>query len=119
MDDHETGQPELTIEALQEQLSSTEAELAASREAVGATIERLKAALISANPAIDPSMLSGESAAEVEASYASAAALVERIRERVRREQAASIPAGAPARGATTPRRAIEKIREGLARQAH
>lgn len=119
MDEHEAGQPELTIEALQEQLSSTESALAASREAGRASIERLKAALIAANPAIDPSMLSGESVEDVEACYAAAAALVERIRERVRREHAATIPAGAPARGAAAPRSAIEKIREGLAQQAH
>lgn len=118
MDDNETGTGELTVEALQEQLAAREAELAASHEAGRAAVERLKAALIATNPAIDPALLTGETAGEVEASFAAATALVERVREQLRRESAAAIPAGAPARGHATPRTAIEKIREGLARQA-
>lgn len=109
---------ELTVETLQEQLAVRAAELAASHEAGRTAIERLKAALISANPAIDPAMLSGETVDEVEASFAAATALVERVRDQLRREGAASVPAGAPARGHAAPRTAIEKIREGLARQA-
>lgn len=116
MDATETG--ELTVEALQEQLAAREAELAATREAGRAAIERLKAALITANPAIDPALLTGETVDEVETSFAAATALVDRVREHLRRESAASIPAGAPARGHATPRTAIEKIRDGLARQA-
>jgi hypothetical protein len=118
MDENANGAPEATIEALQEQLAASEAELAASREAGIAAVERLKSALIAANPAIDATMLAGESVEEVEASFAAAAALVERVRDQVRREHAAAIPAGAPARGAAAPRTAIEKIRDGLARQA-
>lgn len=118
MDDNATTTPELTLEALQDQLAEREAELAASREAGRAAIERLKAALIATNPAIDPAMLAGETVDAVEASFAAAAALVERVREQVRRESAASVPAGAPPRAAATPRTAIEKIREGLSRQA-
>ena len=118
MDDNATGTPELTLEALQEQLSAREEELAASRETSRAAVERLKAALVAANPAIDAALLTGDTVDEVEASYAAASALVERVREQLRREQAAAIPAGAPGRIAATPRSAIEKIREGLARQA-
>jgi hypothetical protein len=118
MDNNETGAGELTVEALQEQLAAREAELAASHEAGRAAVERLKVALIATNPAIDPALLTGETADEVEASFATATALVERVREHLRRESAASIPAGAPGRGQATPRTAIEKIREGLARQA-
>ncbi len=118
MDDNETGDGELTFEALQGQLAAREAELAASHEASWTAVERLKAALVATNPAIDPALLTGQTADEVEASFAIATALVERVREQLRRESAASIPAGAPARGHTTPRTAIEKIREGLARQA-
>lgn len=116
MDETATGDP--TVESLQGQLAEREAELAASHEAGRAAIERLKSAFIAANPAIDPAMLSGETVDEVEASFAAATALVERVREQLRREGAASIPAGAPARGHVAPRTAIEKIREGLARQA-
>jgi len=112
----ETG--EMTVESLQEQLARRDEELAASQEAGRAAVERLKAALIATNPAIDPSLLAGETVDEVEASFAAATALVERVREQLRRESAAAIPAGAPARGHATPRTAIEKIREGLARQA-
>lgn len=115
--DGNTGD-EVTIETLQARLAEREAELAASREAGHAAIERLKAALIATNPAIDPAMLTGETAGDVEASFAAATALVERVREHVRRENAAAVPAGAPPRGGATPRTAIEKIREGLARQA-
>lgn len=118
MEDNETGAPGLTVEVLQEQLTAREAELAASHEAGRAALERLKAALIATNPAIDPAMLGGETVEEVEASFSAAAALVERVREQVRRESAAAIPAGAPVRGAAAPRTAIEKIRDGLSRQA-
>ncbi len=118
MDDNATGAPELTVEELQERLAQREAELAASYEAGRTAVERLKSALIAANPAIDATMLAGETVDEVEANFATATALVARIREQVRRESAASIPAGAPPRGAAAPRTAIEKIRDGLSRQS-
>ncbi len=117
MDDNETGAGELTVEALQEQLVAREAELAASHEAGRAAVERLKAALIATNPAIDPALLTGETAGEVEASFAAATALVERVANNSAAKAAAAIPPGAR-RGHATPRTAIEKIREGLARQA-
>ena len=99
MDDNATTTPELTLEALQDQLAEREARLAET-------------------DAVSGSLLAGEPVDAVEASFAAAAALVERVREQVRRESAASVPAGAPPRAAATPRTAIEKIREGLSRQA-
>lgn len=118
MDETETAAGEVTVEALQEQLALRDQELAASQEAGRAAVERLKAALVAANPAIDAALLTGDTVDEVESSFTAASALVERVREQLRREQAAAIPAGAPPRGQPAPRTAIEKIREGLARQA-
>jgi len=103
---------------LREALARAEEELAASRAANRDAVEHLRAALIAGNPLFDPALIRGDTIDEVEASFATARDLVERIRDRVRREQAAAIPAGAPARGHVAPRSAIEKIREGLARQA-
>lgn len=117
MDNIEASPEELTLEALQAQLAMRDEELAASRETSRAAVERLKAALIAANPAIDAELLTGETVDAVEASFAAATALVERVRERLRREQAAAIPAGSPLRGQAAPRTAIEKIRDGLAPQ--
>lgn len=102
--------------ALRGQLAEREAALAEALEGNRAAAARLREALLAAEPALDPALVSGESVTEVEASFEAARALLERVREGVRKEQAAHIPAGAPGRirgnGGMS---AFEKIRAGLA----
>ncbi|KAA0237330.1 hypothetical protein EDM76_06640 [bacterium] len=77
-------------------------------------LERLRAALLAAEPLIEPWLLTGETAEEVEASFAAARDLVARIREAVRKESAPAVPAGAPGRASPRPQGAFAKIRAGL-----
>lgn len=91
------------------------AELAASREAERAAVERLRLALIASEPAIEPSMVTGTTLSEVESSFAAAQAMVSRLRDIVQKETAGRIPPGAPGRARSTARTPFEKIREGLA----
>ena len=81
-------------------------------------IARLKAALIATEPTLEESLITGDTLEEVEASFATARALVARIRERAATESAVRVPAGAPGRIQPQPRTAFEKIREGLGRGA-
>lgn len=90
------------------------AQLAASREAERAAVDRLRQALLASEPAIEPSMVTGATLAEVEASFAAAQAVVARLREVVTKETAGRIPPGAPGRARSTARTPFEKIREGL-----
>ncbi len=89
--------------------------LAVSRDAERAAVEKLRLALLASEPAIEPSMVTGVTAAEVEATFAAAHAVVTRLREIVTRETAGRIPPGAPGRARSTARSPFEKIREGLA----
>jgi hypothetical protein len=76
---------------------------------------RLREALLAAEPALDRSMVTGDSLEELEASFAAARMMLAQMREAVRREQAAAIPAGAAQRTNVTPVSAFSKIRDGLA----
>jgi hypothetical protein len=81
-----------------------------------ATLDRLRQALLATDPAIDPEMVTGDTLEAVEASFAAARATIERIREALRQERAATtIPTGAPGRHTPSPKTALEKIRAGLA----
>ena len=88
-------------------------QLAASREAERAAVDRLRQALLASEPAIEPSMVAGTTLAEVEASFAAAQAVVARLREIVTKETVGRIPPGAPGRARSTARTPFEKIREG------
>lgn len=88
--------------------------LAEAEEANRLLLERLRAALLASEPAIDPAMVTGDTADEIEASFAAACEMVARIREAVRAEAAAAVPAGAPGRTPPQPRSAFAKIRAGL-----
>ena len=99
------------IELMRQELEES---LGREREAIA----RLKAALIATEPSLEESLISGDTLEEVEASFASARALVARIRERAANESAVRVPAGAPGRVQPQPRTAFEKIREGLGRGA-
>ncbi len=114
--EHEELHPEDDAELLRGQLAERDAALTAALESSRAAASRLREALLATEPAIDPDLVSGESAADVEASFAAARALLERVRENVRKEQAAHVPAGAPGRSnGTSAMTAFEKIRAGLA----
>lgn len=99
----------------QDELSRLRDELEASREHERVAVERFREALLASEPALEPSMVAGDSLAEVEASFAAATAVLARLRERAAAEAAVRIPAGAPGRATNRPRTAFEKIREGLA----
>lgn len=104
------GQPSEEHDALRSELEAT-------REAERAAVERLRAALIASDPALDDTLIRGRTLEEVEASYASAMALVTRLREQVSQAQAGQVPAGAPGRTTRRPVSPFEKIREGLSRR--
>jgi hypothetical protein len=91
------------------------ADLAASREAERAAVDRLRQALLATEPALEPSMVVGSTVEEVEASFAAAQAVLTRLREMVTKETAGRIPPGAPGRARSSARTPFEKIREGLA----
>ena len=101
----DAADPEL--EALRTALSERD-------DAHRATLERLREALIASEPAIDADMVTGETLEEIEAGFAAAQAMLTRVREAIRREHAAAIPAGAPGRTLPTPVTPLEKIRSGL-----
>lgn len=77
-------------------------------------LERLRLALLATDLAIDPSLVRGDTAAEVEDSFQAAKRMADAIRESVQRQ--ARIPAGAPGRSPSAPRSAYDKIRSGLSR---
>jgi hypothetical protein len=95
-----------------------EEQLAAARAANADLLERLRLALLASDPGIDPALVTGATVEDVEASFEAARRTVANIRESVRREQTAAIPAGAPGRTSTGPTTAYDKIRAGLARLA-
>ncbi|GIW17909.1 MAG: hypothetical protein KatS3mg064_1066 [Tepidiforma sp.] len=106
----------LELEELRAQLAERDEALAAARAAHARAIGRLREALAAAEPALDPALLSGETVDELEASYAAAKETLARIREAVRREAAAAVPAGVALRQqGRAAMSAIEKIRAGLA----
>ena len=106
----ETGAPD--------ELEALRTELEVARAGERAAVARLKTALMASEPALEESLISGETVAEVEASFAVARALVSRIRERAATESATRVPPGAPGRLNSQPRNAFEKIRDGLGRGA-
>jgi len=77
-------------------------------------LERLREALLASEPALDRSMVTGDSLDEIEASFAAAKGTLANVRQAVRREQAAAVPAGAIGRATVEPKSAFAKIRDGL-----
>ena len=115
MDDSQETEPQTESPTELESLQ-TELEAAQSREREA--VARLRAALAASEPALEETLITGDTVEEVEASFAAARALVARIRERAAAESSTRIPAGAPGRLEAKPRTAFEKIREGLGRGA-
>src|SRR5687768_994598 len=83
-------------------------EEARERESNRDLLERLRLALLASDPDIEPELVRGDTADEIEASFRAAQRLVAGIRESVKREQAAAIPAGAPGRVVAGPVSAYE-----------
>jgi len=100
--------------AAEAEVEQLRAALAVQVESNRLAVERLRAALLATEPAVSADMVTGATAAEVEASFASAADFVRRVREQALRDAAAAVPAGAPGRVAGQPGSAFEKIRSGL-----
>ena len=116
-----TGMPEShdddpEVVSLRSALEEREAELSAVRDANRLALERLRAAMVTLEPALTPEMLAGNTLDELEASFNAAVETLGKVREQVRREQALRVGAGAPGRQVPGARSPIEKIREGLAR---
>jgi hypothetical protein len=108
---HDDGLPMAPEQrSLDAALAEREAELDAARERELALVARLREALAATDPALTPSLISGATLEEIEASYAAALAAVARARAAMR---APSVGAGAPGRLAP-PRTPFEKIRDGL-----
>jgi len=106
--------PDAEIEALCATLAERDHALAVGIETNRALLERLRAAMLASEPAVDPVLVTGETLDELEASFAAARELVARIRDAARQEEPAPVPAGAPGRARLQPRNAFEKIRSGL-----
>ncbi len=90
-------------------------DLETARATNNALMERLRDALCATEPTIHAGMIRGETLEEVEASFADAKALVERVRKQVAREAVVVSP-GAPGRQQQVLASPIEKIRAGLSR---
>jgi len=104
--------PSDDMATLRGQLDEAEA---ARREAVTA----YRDALLAGEPLIDEALVTGATVEEVRASFETAVAQVTRVREALRREQAAPVPAGAPGRSPDLSGSAFDKIRRGLEQLAH
>lgn len=105
------------IEGEDTEVDSLRRELEASRENERAAVARLRSALLAGEPALDESMLGGDTLAEVEANYRAALAVLTKLREHVAKETAGRIPPGAPGRARNAPGTPFEKIRAGLERR--
>ena len=122
----EDDQPpdEAAAAQVSEELSRLRADLDAEREAHRAAVARYREAVLAAEPALPPELVTGDSLADVDASVEAARRAVAQIRERVATEAdeaaARGFPVGAPGRlepsveGMT----AAEKIAFGLDRRA-
>jgi hypothetical protein len=98
------------IDKLREQVDA-----AAERDR--AHVERYREALLRAEPALPPELLSGDTFDEIDAAASHVRALVQRVSETIARDGRA--PAGAPSRRApdTSGMSAEEKIRAGLSQR--
>ena len=112
MDELTTG--ESGGEDVRDELAELRERLAEREQCERAALGRLREALLASDPAIEPEMVTGETLEAIERSFAAAKAAADRMRESVRREQAAAVPAGGATRSSRSPQSAIEKIRAGL-----
>lgn len=106
----------LAARVAEEELATLRGELAARKEHEAAALHQFRGALLATEPTMDAALVTGDSFEELHASFAAARASLARVREAVRLEMAARVPAGAPGRTVPPPRTPLEKIRDGLSR---
>lgn len=104
----------LPMESLEAQALREEVARFAAREE--AALLQFRTALLATEPAMDSALVSGETFESVHASFVAARASLARVRESLRSELSARVPAGAPGRSRPQPRTALQKIRDGLSR---
>ncbi len=87
------------IAALTESAAELEQRLAEREESLAQAIASYRALAVKYNPAVPEEQISGDSIEEIDASLASAQALINRVRQELEAEMAAArIPTGAPQR---------------------
>jgi uncharacterized coiled-coil protein SlyX len=87
------------IADLKQSVANLEQRLTEAEESLSQAISSYRALVIKTNPGIPEEQIVGESIEEIEASLASARALIDRVRQELEAEiAAAKIPAGAPLR---------------------
>ena len=107
-----------------EELAAAHRELDAQRAETRAAVARYREALLAAEPALPPELVSGETLEQVESSADAARRAVAQIRERLNAEgeaeAARGFPVGAPAREgvSTAGMSAAEKIARGLSERS-
>ena len=87
------------IATLTQSAAELEQRLAGLEESLAQAISSYRALAVKYNPAVPEEQIAGESIEEIDASLASAQALINRVRQELEAEMAAArIPAGAPQR---------------------
>ena len=87
------------ITALTQSAAELEQKLTEREESLAQAIDSYRALAVKYNPAVPEEQISGDSIEEIDASLASAQALINRVRQELEAEMAAArIPAGAPQR---------------------
>ncbi len=114
MDDETVAGLSEPDQAPQAEPGPSSGEIVALRGQLDEAIAAYRDALLASEPLIDEALVTGATAADVRASFDAAMIQVGRVRDALRREQAAAVPAGAPGRSPEPPASAFEKIRRGL-----
>jgi chromosome segregation ATPase len=87
------------VAALTQSAAELEQKLAGLEESLAQAISSYRALTVKYNPSVSEEQVSGDSIEEIDASLASAQALINRVRQELEAEMAAArIPAGAPQR---------------------
>ena len=117
------GELETTLAQLQQQMAEREqevgGEVAALKEQLSGAAARYRALILATAPEVPEELVRGETPEEVEASFAAAREMVEKVKSQLEAQaEAERVPTGAPARtppdlGALSPQ---EKIAHALSR---
>ena len=102
------------VDELREALAKRDTQLLARMENEQELLQRLREALLASDPEVDPDLVTGDSLAELEESFAKAKAVASRLRDVILPQGATRVPAGAPGRVRIAPSTPFQKIREGL-----
>ncbi len=117
---HETDNSQAQLNQLEKQRADYENQLTTLRGNLAEAVGKYRSRLLAESPEIPEELVQGNTPEEVDASFAAARQVVERIKETLETEKGAEgVPAGAPARGlpdlgSLSP---AEKIAYGLARK--